>query len=262
MRFSALFLVVLLLVAACEGSEVPPLSEAERSEFGKVLVVASGHDKPFQTVRIERFVSGMAGGGTVSTISPAATALSGVLPALLLAEVLSAEASSITTPRPSSSVKESPPLRVETQIAAPITTAYPLHSLQLRIVDLAQLATEMELEASTGLPTMSARIPAPRDLAAAGFETILYVDVLAWGLAGKDEEDPPLLFFTQAHAKVRSASTGEEVYNKVFTHFGHTHRIHQWIANQENLLLEDIEDSVQQIATKIVEEVFLLWRAE
>lgn len=261
MRQLCLIAAAFLLAAACEGKEIPPLSEAARSEFGKVVVLTRDHHKPFQTARIERFAPGMAGGGRESTISTAGFAA--VLPELLVAEIIVEVASSSITPWSSARVKDSPALKVEKRIATPITTTYPLNSLNLRIVELARPATDQQVVADPEpLALSGAGSPDYRELATAGLGTILDVDVLAWGLTGKDEDDPPLLFFTQAHAKVISVSTGKAVYNKAFTYFGHTHRLDEWIANEEELLRADVQGSVPQIAKRIVEDIFLLWRPE
>ena len=93
-------------------------------------------------------------------------------------------------------------------------------------------------------------------------DTVLEVGLLSVALIGRGGEDPKLVLFVRAVARLVDAKTNAELYrSRFFTHATGTKRFSEWNADGARLLKESYELACQSLARSVVEEVFLIVRS-
>jgi hypothetical protein len=93
-------------------------------------------------------------------------------------------------------------------------------------------------------------------------ETVLEVGLLSVALIGRGGEDPQLVLFVQAVARLVDANTNTELYcSRFFTHLTGAKRFSEWNSDGARSLKESYERACQSLARSIVEEVFLIVRS-
>jgi hypothetical protein len=135
----------------------------------------------------------------------------------------------------------------------------------LRYLILGKLQNETHYHVvflNTQGPTSSGEVMDYSAAAKKGIETILEIAVETFGLDGRLEMDPPLAIIMQARAKLIKVRKGTVLYNSVFHYRSNLLAFSEWATNDAYLFRKGIDRGYQNLATQIVETLFLLVEEE
>jgi len=131
----------------------------------------------------------------------------------------------------------------------------------VRILILEKLQNETQYHVvllNTPGPTHSGEVIDYSATATKGIETIFEIAVETFGLDGRWEMDPPLAIIMQARAKLIKVRNGAVLYNSVFHYRSNLHQFSEWATSDADLFRKGLDRAYQNLATQIVETVFLL----
>ena len=92
-------------------------------------------------------------------------------------------------------------------------------------------------------------------------DTVMEVGIETIGLDGPDwEVNPPLAILMTARIRMVHPNTKEVLFEAAFPYRSHVHQFAEWGDKDALLFREGLNAAYQKLATKIVEELFLLYR--
>jgi hypothetical protein len=94
-------------------------------------------------------------------------------------------------------------------------------------------------------------------LADKGFDTILQISVMRFGLIGKWEVNPPLQLKMFVQVKVIQARDGKELYSDIFQYSGKSRKFFEWCVDNAQALQGEFELCYNTLAKKIISTLFL-----
>lgn len=256
-------------------AEVTLPSEAERAGIRTVGIVAADvlPDDQFTSGQISQSAAAAAGavGGAVGALNLLEE--SGVL-AGFSAEGLAAVAAFpivggallVTIPAgaiigaavgASDSVSEEAIRAVEQQFSAVLADQH----IQDRVGDWTTelAATETGYQVVRMVDTLS---PDQRHAAGLGIDAVLEVGVQTVGMVVGHGRNPPLTLFITVRARLVRESDGRVLYSHTVGSLGPSLAMSEWGALDRDAVQAELDHSYRNVAERVVEEAFLLWRPD
>ena len=95
-----------------------------------------------------------------------------------------------------------------------------------------------------------------RHLTERGFDTILQISVIRFGLIGKWELNPPLQLEMVVQVKVIQARDDKELYSDIFQYTGESRKFSEWCAENAQALQDEFERCYRVLAEDIISRLF------
>ena len=241
----------------------PPLTEVERANIGRLIVVPS--DTIPEHVMAIPAKGADAGAGRGSAIGAGGSVEAGgyshqplgLALGIVLAPVFAIVGAGV------GAAQALPEEQVE-QAEATLNTAFMSFNVQNKMRNAITRRLEAEtLVNTTTLPRLgSATGEANRYYRAAtdqGVESVLEVAVKEWGLYGPWSINPPLTFVMTLDARLIRASDKAELHGLLLIYHGSALRFDEWAADNAAHLEQQLELANEELAEKVVDEFFLLY---
>lgn len=96
-------------------------------------------------------------------------------------------------------------------------------------------------------------------LADKGIDTVIEITIPVFGLTGKKDINPPLVFFMTFHTRLVRTSDGKVIYDGKFEYKSAVRYFTDWAANNARPFSDEFDRAYQGLAEKAVEELFLVY---
>jgi hypothetical protein len=249
------------VLTGCASDPAPPLpSESVRKELGTVGVV-SVHFAPEESLQIPGAGEGAATAAAGSIYAGAHAGPVGLVLGIVLAPVAAVVGGIAGA---AAEMPEETAAKIESQIVETLKAADVQVTLRGKVIEAAQKAAGKELVEMTNPPMMvGEQVGDYRYLHDKGIDSTLEVGALEVALVGSYGGDPDLQLFVVARTRLIRTLNNEVIFaHDTLKTQSKKHRFSEWGANDAELLRRELDQSLQRIARRIVDEVFLEFRGE
>jgi len=266
-----ILLFALSNLVSCTSTPPSVLNEQQRAKFGVVGVVSVdvSPDEVFDAPMIGRG-RGAASGAGAGAAQGAGAAVQGLAGStchgmgcgltILLIPVFAVGGAIVGGVAGAvNAVPEDVAIAIEQEIASALMGSRPQETLRQEVMEAARAQgvsaeTPLTESGSVAINTIDYGF-----LSKKGINTVLEVSIVKVGLIGDRGSDPDLILVVEASFRLVSAKTSQGIFARDrLLHIGSRYKLAGWGANKAERLKLELQKGYEELADKIVEQVFLV----